>query len=60
MKKGRKIEKMHRLFGIGDGYCKGCIHLIDQRGGGAIKNAKYMATLEARPLTGHRSGRHAD
>ena len=23
---------MHRLFGIGDGYCKGCIHLIDQPG----------------------------
>ena len=32
MKKGRKIDAMHRFFGIGDGYCKGCIHLIDQPG----------------------------
>lgn len=23
---------MHRFFGIGDGYCKGCIHLTDQPG----------------------------
>lgn len=23
---------MHRFFGIGDGYCKGCIHLTDRPG----------------------------
>ena len=28
--KERKSAAMHQLFGIGDGFCKGCCHLYDE------------------------------